>query len=118
MTLETPPNPISRIPYTISVEQQPNGAWRAQVLGWVDCHAEATTRDAAISQLKQLLSSRLTQLEVIFIDLPVATTNDPWMQDAGMYADEPLFDEVLNEIAAYRRELDASRPELGLAEKP
>jgi hypothetical protein len=38
----------SRIPYPISVKQQPNGQWLAQVLGWAGCQAEAASREAAI----------------------------------------------------------------------
>jgi hypothetical protein len=34
------------------------------------------------------------------------------MKHAGMFQGEPLFDEVLEKIATYRRELDADRPEL------
>ena len=34
------------------------------------------------------------------------------MKHAGMFQDEPLFDQVLEEIETYRRELDADRPEL------
>jgi hypothetical protein len=29
-----------------------------------------------------------------------------WMNFAGMYKDNPLFDEVVSNIEAYRRELD------------
>jgi hypothetical protein len=104
--------PTSRIPYTVSVEQQPNGQWLAQVLGWTDCHAEAESRDAAIIGIKETLNDRLTRMDVVFIDLPTPQSEDPWMKDAGMFANEPLFDQVLEEIAAYRRELDADRPEL------
>ena len=32
-----------------------------------------------------------------------------WMKHAGMFQDEPLFDQVLEEIETYRRELDADR---------
>jgi hypothetical protein len=39
-------------------------------------------------------------------------TEDSWMKDAGMFENEPLFDQVLGEIAGYRRELDGDRPEL------
>jgi hypothetical protein len=39
-------------------------------------------------------------------------TEDSWMKDAGMFENEPLFDQVLGEIAVYRRELDGDRPEL------
>jgi hypothetical protein len=50
--------------------------------------------------------------DVVFIDLPTPQIEDPWMKHAGMFKDEPLFDQVLEEIATYRRELDADRPEL------
>jgi hypothetical protein len=113
MTIETPAmSSASRIPYTISVEKQPNGNWLAQVLGWVDCQTEAPTREAAVSTLKQQLRERLAQLEVIFIDLPVAAPDNPWLKYAGMFENDPLFDEVLEEIASYRRQLDAGRPDL------
>jgi hypothetical protein len=113
MTIDTTLIPAtSRIPYTVSVEQQSNGQWLAQVLGWADCQAEAASREAAIVQIKQTLNDRLTQMDVVFIDLPTPQSEDPWMKHAGMFQDEPLFDEVLEEIATYRRELDVDRPEL------
>lgn len=33
--------------------------------------------------------------------------DNPWIQNAGMFKDDPLFDEMLEYIEAYRRELDA-----------
>ncbi len=33
--------------------------------------------------------------------------SDPWVKFAGMFKDDPLFDEFVEDIAAYRRELDA-----------
>ncbi len=50
--------------------------------------------------------------EVADYQLPTPEAEDPWMKHAGMFKDEPLFDQVLEEIAIYRRELDADRPEL------
>jgi hypothetical protein len=51
-------------------------------------------------------------LDVVSCDLPVEQAENPWMKDAGIFEDDPTFDEVLEEIAIYRRELDADRPEL------
>lgn len=34
------------------------------------------------------------------------------MKDAGIYKNDPLFEEVLENIAEYRRELDAGKPEM------
>jgi hypothetical protein len=39
-------------------------------------------------------------------------TENSWMKDAGMFENEPLLDQVLEEIAVYRREMDVDRPEL------
>ena len=39
-----------------------------------------------------------------------AETN-PWLKYAGMFADDPDFDEVLEEIEAYRKELDEAYSE-------
>jgi hypothetical protein len=106
---------ISRIPYPISVKQQPSGQWLAQVLGWTDCQAEAPSREAAITGIEQTLNDRLTQtdMDIVFIDVPNQhIENSPWIKDAGMFKDEPLFEQVLEEIAIYRHELDADRPEL------
>lgn len=33
--------------------------------------------------------------------------SDPWVKFAGMFKDDPLFDEFVDDMAAYRRELDA-----------
>jgi hypothetical protein len=102
----------SRIPYAISVEQLPNSNWLAQVLGWQDCRVEALSRDSAIDQLKQALNDRLAKTEVIFVDLPVSETENPWMKHAGIFKDDPQFDEMLEDIATHRKELDAKREEM------
>jgi hypothetical protein len=105
MTLNT--SLPTRIPYTVSVKQQPDGQWLAQVLGWADCQAVAATHDAAIAEIKQTLNDGLTRMDVVFIDVPTPPAEDSWMKHAGMFQDDPLFDQVLEEIATYRRELDA-----------
>jgi hypothetical protein len=48
------------------------------------------------------LEDRMTQLEAS------SPTVDPWVEFAGMFKDDPLFDEFIEDMAAYRRELDAT----------
>jgi hypothetical protein len=115
MMIDTTLKPAtSRIPYPISVKQQSNGQWLAQVIGWTDCQTEAPSRDEAITGIEQTLNDRLTQtdMDIVFIDVPKPHSENPWMKHAGMFRDEPLFDQVLEEIEIYRSELDADRPEL------
>jgi hypothetical protein len=40
------------------------------------------------------------------VEIVPSNREHPWMKFAGMYEDNPLFDEVLADIEAYRRELD------------
>jgi len=42
-------------------------------------------------------------------DLP--KPEHPWMKFAGMFKDDPDFEEVLADIAAYRHELDLEQEE-------
>ncbi len=115
MTIETSPvlsSPPSQMSYMVSVEQKSSEHWSAQVLGWGDCHAEAESREAAVSQVKQALNDRLSRMDVIVVDIPVPVVEHSWMKYAGMFENDPLFDEVLDEIAEYRHQLDASRVDL------
>lgn len=115
MTIETSPvlsSLPSQMSYMVSVEQKSSEHWSAQVLGWGDCHAEAESREAAVSQVKQVLNDRLSQMDLIVLDIPVPSVEHSWMKYAGMSENDPLFDEVLDEIAEYRHQLDASRVDL------
>lgn len=84
----------------------------ARVRDWPELVIEEDTREAAITHIKEELVEYLTQPpEVIQIDLePVIETN-PWLKFAGMWADDPTWEEFLAEVEAYRREIDESSPE-------
>jgi hypothetical protein len=102
----------THLSYAVSVEQQAEDRWIAQVIGWAECQAQGRSRESAIAALREMLSDRLSRAEIIHVDVPDRQTEHPWMKHAGMYKNDPLFEEVLAEIAAYRSELDASREEL------
>ena len=58
--------------------------------------------------MKALLSSYLNQpSEIIQIDLePTTSETHPWLQFAGMWSDDPTWDEFDAEVKAYRQEID------------
>ncbi len=60
------------------------------------------------------LEEELKQIKLLLQKDPeiIPTLEDPWMKHAGMFQNEPLFDQVLAEIETYRQELDADRLEL------
>ncbi|AOY80906.1 hypothetical protein BJP36_14330 [Moorena producens JHB] len=57
--------------------------------------------------IRQLLTERLAQADIISLEVESPNNEHPWMEFSGMYANNPLFDEVLADIAAYRDEIDA-----------
>jgi hypothetical protein len=68
---------------------------------------EGATEQEARDKLREVLTARFAKggVWMEMMDLPAAT--NPWLKMAGMYKDDPYFDEWQAEIAAHRREVDA-----------
>jgi hypothetical protein len=79
--------------------------WSKSALGQSTPNSETVemlaSQQAQQEQQLHLLENRITQLEVF------SHAVDPWVKFAGMFKDDPLFDEFVEDMAAYRRELDA-----------
>lgn len=102
--------------YYVAIENGIANRYTASVIGWPTCVAEGATREEAIARVKQQFTERLNQVEIVPIEVEsasidevpekMATLEHPWAKFAGMYQDNPLFDEVLASIQAYRRAID------------
>lgn len=93
--------------YSAVIESVRGHRFKATVLGWPDCTAAGATRDEALAKLREALRKRLSEVEVVPLDIDLPANANPWARFAGMFQDDPLFDEVLEEMEADRRELDA-----------
>jgi hypothetical protein len=80
----------------------------ARVKEWPEVNAEEKNRDAVIQTVKTKLLDYLTkQVEIVKIDVPLPhETGNPWLEKFGWFKDDPTFDDLQAEIAAYRKELD------------
>jgi len=81
----------------------------ARVKEWPEIMAYDNKRDNAIRQVQTQLFDFLTtqQVEVVQIEVPLTTkTNNPWIEKFGWFKEDPTFDDLQNEIAAYRQEMD------------
>jgi predicted RNase H-like HicB family nuclease len=90
--------------YQVFLQHTPEIGYKAVPLGFPDCVAVGKTRDEALSNLKAALAARLAQGEVVTVE--VGEPEHPWLKGAGLFEDDPTFDEFLKEIEAYRREVD------------
>ena len=100
--------------YYVTAENGTANHYTATVIGWPNCVAKGTTREEAIARVKQRFAERLKQVEIVPIEVETTDLEQqiinkahPWAKFAGMYQDNPLFDEVIDAMETYRRELDA-----------
>src|SRR5262249_21211737 len=69
---------------------------------------EAPTREAAVAKLKKRLSKRLRSgAELISVELATPSEQNPWVEFAGMFKDDPLIEDWKRSMAEYRRQKDA-----------
>ncbi|MDJ0708277.1 MAG: hypothetical protein QNJ46_33820 [Leptolyngbyaceae cyanobacterium MO_188.B28] len=85
-----------------------NDKYIARAKEWPEVTVVENSRDAAIDQLKsQLLDYLTNKVEVVQVDIPLSTQiRNPWLDKFGWFKDDPTFDDLETEIAAYRQELD------------
>lgn len=90
---------------TVLVEQMNGKGYRASCGEPLGLSAEAETRDEVLKQLKAKLDARLSNgAEVVQMD--VGASEHPWLKYAGMFKDDPLFDDWQKAIADYRDQVE------------
>ncbi|MFB2917949.1 type II toxin-antitoxin system HicB family antitoxin [Aerosakkonema funiforme] len=102
---------IPQLTYSVIVEREKEGRYKATVWGLADCQVIEDTREAALKSINQLLIARLENAEVVVQEIALPKSENPWIKFAGMYKDNPLFNEMISEMEAYRREVDAEMQE-------
>jgi hypothetical protein len=70
--------------------------------------AEGATRDEAMQKLRLLVHQRVSAgAELAALSVPERTAGNPWVEFAGMFKDDPYFEEVIQIMAENRRKMDA-----------
>ncbi|BAU10297.1 hypothetical protein LEP3755_07810 [Leptolyngbya sp. NIES-3755] len=98
----------------ILLEPQSDGQIRASVPALIDCAVSRATREEAIAAIQQLLSERLSSLEVLAVDLnPPEETEKPWMKFAGVFKNDADFAAIVKALRE-EREIDDDSPAYSL----
>jgi len=100
---------IAKLTYPVLIQKQ-NEEYIATVLG-LDFKVKGSSRKEALEQLLEQVNIMLKQGEIVQLEIPLPEPEHPWMKFAGMYKDNPLFDEVQDYIKADREQLDAEMEE-------
>lgn len=91
--------------YQILVTQQAENSFLATALGFPHCSAEATTKELAVVKAKAALETLLAHGEIVTVEVASSAAN-PWLALHGQLQAEPLFDDFVTQVNAYRQALD------------
>jgi predicted RNase H-like HicB family nuclease len=94
--------PSANLKVTLLVETLKNGQFVASIFEFPNFRVEAQTREEAISQLQTTFLEGLTHIEAISWNVPLDASPPTWMQFAGVFQDDPDFQEIMDEIRAER----------------
>ena len=84
---------------TVFVEQLDEQTYRAETTQPITLVTEGRTRDEAIERLRVLAQQRLTEGEMVCLEIPEVAVPHPWVPFAGIWKDHPDLDAVLEHIA-------------------
>ncbi|OUL33960.1 hypothetical protein [Nostoc sp. 106C] len=103
INLNLPPSqPATNLKVTLLVETLQNGQFAASIFELPNFRVEAKTREEAIAKLQATFLERLSHIEAISWNVPLSTSPPTWMQFAGVFQDDPDFQEIMDEIRAER----------------
>lgn len=90
----------------ILVQPQPENGFLAKVLSWPEISVAGKTKEEALHRIKAELDLKLAGGEIVRLNYQPQADTHPWMKFAGMWKEDPTFDDFLEEIRVYREELD------------
>jgi predicted RNase H-like HicB family nuclease len=92
--------------YSILIETPKSGVYHATAIGLPNCRAKGATRDIALQNIKQILTDKLNHSEIVTLKIDTQQPEHPWTQFAGMFQDDPQFEDMLKDIQTYRQEIE------------
>lgn len=91
------------------IESQSDQQFIASVVGVPNCIAEGSSKEEAIKNAQNALTEIMAHSELVTIEIesPIINQNfDPWLKHFGIFANDTTFDNFLEEISAYRQQVD------------
>ncbi|MFN6538442.1 MAG: type II toxin-antitoxin system HicB family antitoxin [Nostoc sp. EkiNYC01] len=99
--------------YQIFVQSQEDN-FVASVVGMPNLIVEANTEEEAISKVKSALQAQLATGKFVTIEVnpkEIHHQETTQMKYAGIFANDPKFDDFMEKLAAIRKELNATTDE-------
>jgi predicted RNase H-like HicB family nuclease len=93
--------------YQVFVQHPADHTFMASVVGLPNVTANGVTEKEALNKLKGILNTQFKNGKMVMIDVDLpceesSESGDPWIDNIGIFQEDPTFDEFLLEINAYR----------------
>ena len=90
--------------YAILLHQAADGSYQATVPALPHLSRTGATRDETLQAIRQALVATLTTTELLYVDIPNGADPqlNPWLTTAGLFADDPTLEPLLQTIYADR----------------
>ncbi len=88
--------------YPVIVRTESANQYVAQPLGIPELRVVAATEAEAIEKVSQALGQWLASAKVVQVAVPVTSSGTPWLDAFGRSANDPDFDEFLEELQRAR----------------
>ena len=106
--------------YQVFVKNPAESEFMASIIGLPNVTANGITEKEAIDKLKVILDAQFRNGKLVTIYVPQRYANDidipskvaeeksdPWIDNMGIFQDDPTFDDFLAEVNSYRNEVDS-----------
>jgi len=91
--------------YTVFLKQH-NNHYTAVIPLLPACSVEGQTREEVLENARVAIERTMRGMEIATVEVDVPKANNPWLETAGMFKDDLLFDEMVAEAASDRRDTD------------
>jgi hypothetical protein len=94
--------------FDVVLVKEANNGYIARPVLWPDSTVHGATEQEALRRVRALIHDLLNRTQFVQVQVDVSETqaSNPWLAKAGIFADDPTWDEFLQEMAEYRQELD------------
>lgn len=94
--------------FDVVLLRQIEDGYLARPVLWPDAAVHGDTEQEALDGVRDLIHDLLGRTQFVKVDVDTAgyAAKNPWLDKAGMFSEDPTWDDFLAEMADYRRQLN------------
>ena len=93
--------------YDVLLTKDAQNGYKARPLLAPEISVTGNTEDETLSRVRAALARLQSQGRIVQVEVPDGN-DDPWLRYAGMWKDDPDWDEFLDDMEQFRRDIDAN----------